>query len=76
MGSTGCNRLIGGYELDGGRLAFPNAGTTMMACVDAKDEYGFVDMLGSVRHWRKSGSQLSLLDARGTTLAQFVPAGR
>jgi len=33
-GSGGCNRLMGGYELEGSNLAFTQMASTMMACSD------------------------------------------
>ncbi len=34
VGSTGCNRLIGAYELDGDRLVLGAVATTRRACLD------------------------------------------
>ena len=33
-GFSGCNRILGGYRVDGSQLAFSQIGGTMMACTD------------------------------------------
>jgi putative lipoprotein len=62
-GSTGCNRLVGGYELSGDSLHFTPAGMTMMACSPPlmKQEQAFSAALGSVTSYRINGQQLELL---------------
>jgi len=71
-GSGGCNRLLGGYTLDGDRLSFGNLGSTMMACVDGMEqEQRFLATLKLVARWQVSGQQLTLLDAAGKPLARF-----
>jgi uncharacterized lipoprotein YbaY/heat shock protein HslJ len=72
-GSTGCNRLLGRYELAGERLTFSPGATTKMACsapVMAL-EAAFVDALGAVASWRVDGEQLELLDSGGQRLARL-----
>jgi heat shock protein HslJ len=72
-GFSGCNRLMGGYQLDGDRLSFSQLAGTMMACApESMDtERRFHAMLQQVARWRVDGEKLDLLDASGATLAQF-----
>jgi heat shock protein HslJ len=66
-GSTGCNRLTGGYKQDGGNLSFTPLATTKMACpppIDAQ-ERSFLRVLGAVAAMRESGNTLELMDAGG-----------
>lgn len=72
-GSTGCNRVIGGYALDGDRLTFTGMGGTMMMCPEGMEqERAILDMLGEVRRWRVYGDRLDLLGASGdVALAQL-----
>jgi heat shock protein HslJ len=63
-GSGGCNRLMGGFELDGGSLVFGPVATTMMHCGDAAmaRERAFLDALGATQGYAIDGSTLTLLD--------------
>lgn len=72
-GSTGCNRVVGGYRVTGDRISIDQAGATMMACPggDAA-ERPFLDALERTERWRVTGRQLTLSDAAGRPLAQFV----
>ena len=72
-GFSGCNRLMGGYQLDGDRLSFSQLAGTMMACApESMDtERRFHAMLQKVARWRVDGEKLDLLDVSGATLAQF-----
>jgi heat shock protein HslJ len=71
-GSGGCNRLIGGYELEGERLIFGQLATTRMACPEGMDtEVGFVVALEKVRSWRITGQHLELFDDAGQLLARL-----
>lgn len=72
-GSTGCNRLIGGYRVSGDRITIDQAGATMMACVDgAQAERPFLDAIERTARWQVRGRELTLYDAGGAPLAQFV----
>jgi heat shock protein HslJ len=74
-GSGGCNRLMGGYELEGDRLRFTGTARTMMACANGMAvEDTFVKALESTREWKVSGGSLSLLDGQGQALARFAAA--
>ena len=73
VGSGGCNRLMGGYTLDGEQLAFSKAAGTMMACAQGvmELERSFLDTLPQVTSWRIDGQRLQLLDGQRTVLAVF-----
>ena len=72
-GSDGCNRLMGGYELEGDHLRFPGTARTMMACAQGMGTGdAFAKALDNVREWKVMGSTLSLMDADGHALARFV----
>jgi putative lipoprotein len=71
-GSGGCNRITGGYELQGDRLTFKQMAGTMMACADGMDtERAFLGALTKVMLARVKQQQLELLDASGSVLARF-----
>jgi putative lipoprotein len=62
-GSSGCNRIVGTYEMDGDSLHFQPAGMTMMACLPAlmKQEQAFSHALQATRTYRIAGTQLEFL---------------
>ena len=71
-GSGGCNRLMGGYELNGDKLTFGQMAGTMMACLEGMDtEKAFLDALGQVNTWKIVGQHLELFDAADTLVARF-----
>jgi heat shock protein HslJ len=71
-GSGGCNRLIGGYELEGDRLAFVQLAMTRMACPQGMEtEDAFLVALEKVKTWRILGQYLELYDTAGNLLARF-----
>ncbi len=71
-GSGGCNRLAGGYRLEGAILAFTQVAATRMACVSGMDtELEYLAALDEVRRWEVTGERLGLYDAAGTHLLQF-----
>lgn len=71
-GSTGCNALHGGYQIEGRRLTLGQLGATLMACPQGADqERRFLDALGRVARWRITGTHLELLDEAGAVLARF-----
>jgi copper homeostasis protein (lipoprotein) len=71
-GSAGCNRVTGGFELDGDRLHFERMAATMMACPNGMaQEKRFLDTLERVERYRIRGSHLELLDASGNITARF-----
>jgi hypothetical protein len=71
-GSSGCNRLMGGYRVEGEALTFDQLAGTRMACAEGMEtEKAFLDALARVARWRISGDKLELLDAGGRLLATF-----
>jgi copper homeostasis protein (lipoprotein) len=70
-GSSGCNRLVGRYEIDNAAMTLTAAGT-LMACPDeAKTEAAFTAALKATRAYRVTGRALELLDDKGSRLARF-----
>lgn len=61
-GYTGCNRMMGGYVLDGHALEFPGLASTRRYCEPtAALEQGFVAALAATTAYRISGAVLELL---------------
>lgn len=74
-GSGGCNRIMGGFELDGDKLHLSRTVATRMACPDGMEqEQRFLKSLGDVEHYRINGNQLELLDRSGEVIARFTAA--
>ena len=72
VGSGGCNRLTGSYELIGGELTFGQVAGTMKACLEGMDtEKAFLDALRAVKRWKIEGQQLELFDASGKLVTRF-----
>jgi len=74
-GSSGCNRLMGSYKLDGDSLHFEPAALTRRFCPGPlmKLEKAFVEALRATTRYRIDGRTLSLLD-EARTLATFEAA--
>jgi heat shock protein HslJ len=71
-GSGGCNRVTGGFELDGEKLKLNSMAGTVMACAAGMEqEQRFLQSLGKVERYRIRGSHLEMLDASGTMIARF-----
>ena len=54
-GSTGCNRMMGGYSVDGGKISFTPIATTLMACTSeamAEQEIRYTGALSGEMDWR------------------------
>ncbi len=75
-GTTGCNRYMGAYEVDGDSLAFGPIATTMMACPPPADavERAYVAALARVTGWRLDGDQLVLELGEDDEPLRFAPA--
>jgi len=69
--TVGCNRMVGGYELDGAALRFGNAASTMMACPPPLDglERKLGQVLTETAGWQVYGQTLELTAADGRPLA-------
>lgn len=76
-GSTGCNRLVGGYVLAGQNLEFRALATTRMACAPEAMalEQRFAAALDATRGWQIVDGTLELLDEQGGLLARFEARG-
>ena len=76
-GLGGCNRWNGGYTLEGEKLFFGVAASTMMACPPplAEQEQRFHRTLALIRRWRIEGDILHLLGEDGATLMRLAAAG-
>lgn len=71
-GSDGCNRIGGGYTLDGHGLIFGPLVGTQMACATGMDEArAFADALARVRAYALRGDALELIDAAGVALLRL-----
>ena len=71
-GSGGCNRLTGGYRVDGQRLDFGMvAATRMMCAAGIEQETAFVSRLAGAPRWRIDGDRLILSDDRGDAALEF-----
>lgn len=65
-GYTGCNQLMGSYQMEGSQLTFGTLSTTKMYCADTmKVEDTFLVALRSVTAFEVSGDTLTLLDSKG-----------
>jgi copper homeostasis protein (lipoprotein) len=74
-GSGGCNRVTGGFELDGEKLKLGPMAGTMMACpTGMEQEQPFLQSIGNVERYRIRNSHLDMLDASGTAIARFEAA--
>jgi heat shock protein HslJ len=71
-GFAGCNRISGGYGLEGDKITFGALARTMMACATGMEiERQFNEALSRVAGWKISGETLQLTDAHGATIATF-----
>lgn len=71
--TVGCNRMRGGFELDGEALTFGAAASTMMACPEPLDslERQLGSVLAEVTSFAIEGETLILRDAAGDGRAMF-----
>lgn len=72
-GFSGCNRMMGGYAINGKEIKFQQMAGTMMACpgTGMELEKKFLAIFPQVSSWEISGQTLRLLDNSGKTLATF-----
>lgn len=75
-GSGGCNRLMGGFQLNGEEIRVSQLASTQMACAPPAMafERRYLEALAQVRRWSIDKQNLLLQDARGRTLLLFRPA--
>jgi len=62
-GFAGCNRFVGGYELDGATLRFTGLASTRMACLEPTPEAALLKALEDTASWKVEGQTLELSDA-------------
>jgi heat shock protein HslJ len=71
-GKNTCNNFFGQYELmEGNRIRFGRAGSTLMACPDMETEKLFMEVLQMADNYTIADSVLSLNKARMAPLARF-----
>jgi heat shock protein HslJ len=72
LGFSGCNTIMGKYELmEGNRITFSAMASTMMACPDLAIETEFNKMLSTVDNYSINGTVMMLNKARMAPLAKF-----
>ena len=70
-GSTGCNRIFGSYQFDGGKFTANGVGSTKMACLQPgkmETESAFLKALGGVTALKRSGRNLILYSGKARVL--------
>ena len=72
-GSTGCNRLMGSYRLEGDTLTFSRLASTRMACPGdmAMLEQAWLAALAETAHYSIAGQSLELQNADDRALAEL-----
>ena len=70
-GFAGCNRMMGGYELDGNALKFSAMATTRIACIDVTPEEPLLRALQATASWKVTTNTLELFDATGTVRSRW-----
>lgn len=72
-GSAGCNRYSGSYTVSGSSITLSSIASTMMACETPvmDQETIYLNALGEAKTYTVKGSQLSLFDSGGSTLAVY-----
>jgi copper homeostasis protein (lipoprotein) len=71
-GFSGCNQLVGSYQLEGAKIDFSQVGGTLMACENGMErEQEFQQVFARVAGWKIAGETLQLLDSAGAVLATF-----
>ena len=72
VGFSGCNTIMGKYELkEGNRIRFSAMASTMMACPDMATETEFNKMLGTVDNYNLNGNTMTLNKAKMAPMARF-----
>lgn len=72
-GSTGCNRLMGSYRLEGDTLTFSRLASTRMACPGdmARLEQAWLAALSETAHYSIADQSLELQNAEDRALAEL-----
>lgn len=70
QGFGGCNRLMGGYTLEGAALRFSDVGSTKKYCEGIQPtETAIMSMLGKVDGYKMDGGTLKLLSGKSELAA-------
>ena len=72
-GSTGCNRLMGRYVMQGQQLKLQDIASTKIFCPGGGivQEAMFIEALTDTRAWRIDNNHLLLIDGKGNKVAVF-----
>ena len=71
-GFSGCNRMMGAYQVEKEKIVFSNMAGTRMACANTMELEARVNqMFANVAAWKISRETLTLIDARGKAIATF-----
>jgi heat shock protein HslJ len=74
-GYGGCNRFFGGYTISGDHIKIGPLGSTRKGCPGLYLLEGkFLSLLQSAKSFEQDDTSLTLFDAAGDKLAQFVRA--
>lgn len=73
-GTSGCNRLVGGFTLEGKRIDLSKLGMTRMMCDpdSMKTETAFMGVLANARFATETKKGLTLWNEKGEALATLV----
>lgn len=71
-GFAGCNRISGGYTLQGDQLSFGQMAMTLRACTEGEAlERAFTEVLRETKSYEVEGDVLKLHDDTGMTIAEL-----
>lgn len=73
-GTSGCNQYNASYEASGSQISFGPIAGTQMACPEAQQstEDRYIQLLAGVGSYEVSGRSMSMNDADGTPVLQFM----
>ena len=73
-GNSGCNSYHASYEASGNEISFGPVAGTKMACPEAESttEARYLQLLEGVTTFETSGRSMSMSDADGTPVLQFM----
>lgn len=73
-GNSGCNSYHASYEASGNEMSFGPIAGTKMACPEAESstESRYLQLLEGVATFEVSGRSMSMADADGTAVLQFM----
>lgn len=75
-GNTGCNNMMGSYELsdvDGtkGNISFSQLASTRMACMDIEYEQDYLNVFSDAKSYSVEGGKLTMLNGDSEVIALF-----